>query len=199
MSNLNDNIYIKTLKLGFENPFGITLKQVIENAKLSNRLDYTNNHNVEFKLTFLLWFYTNFHSRQINSITNIANIKNNINGTISKEINKTAIINGDAVNKYIDYVELSDARKSSRKATNIAYTSIAIASISIIVQFIPLKDSPPSNLIEITHKLNSGAEGEFQDSTCCEFAKEKMSDSKRKIINELKSKQQKSDTSNNPK
>ncbi len=153
MTKLNDNIYIKTLKLGFENPYNVTLKQVIDNAELNEKLDSSNEYNLEFKLTFLLWFYSNFHSKSIRSITDIANIKNNVNEAIKRELDKTAIITGDAVNKYIDYLELKQAREDSAsskvisgKAQLVAYISLGITIIALTVQVIS------SFIVKPTHK-----------------------------------------------
>jgi hypothetical protein len=143
MKDLKDSIYIKTIKLGFENQFGITLEQVIDNADISDKLNCKNSDNLEFKLAFIKWFYSNFYSESINSSDTFSGktSKVNINRTIKEELNKVAIITGDAVNKYIDYLELqqtrisaNDSRKTSISARKLAILSIIIASLSFLLQ-----------------------------------------------------------------
>lgn len=129
-----DSIYIKTLKLGFENPGGISLDDIVKklNIKLSDN---------SFKFNYTLWFYSNFYNPKTESYVIATNTQSTSpkrltpdNMTKFTENNKSkSYIKGDAINKYIDYVELSLARSNSIKASQSASKSLKIANRSLCI------------------------------------------------------------------
>jgi len=195
------NIYINSLELGYNNSSnGISFNDIVKQLDI-------NLSNDRFKLNYTIWFYSNFYNEFIEKYVigsnNFPNSNNRISTAtienISKHNNEISFIKGDSVNKYIDYVELRDARVSSRKAIRIAYTSIIIALLSIVAQIISAHYFPPTILIEKSDNRNGTTKCEFQDSTCCKLREHEMYNSERKITNKLNKNQQINDSTNNSK
>ncbi|NQU85153.1 MAG: hypothetical protein HQ541_05270 [Mariniphaga sp.] len=129
-----NNIYIQTLKLGFENPDGISLNEAV--SKLN--IDLSNSN---FKVNYTIWFYSNFYHPVVEGYVIGSRVIKGANNRISKTTIETvsnsnsdkSFIKGDAVNKYIDYLELERTRKNSRTAAIYSTISIVIATIAIII------------------------------------------------------------------
>lgn len=131
-----NNIYIQTLKLGFDNPKGISFDEVVERLKI----DFTDN---SFKTNYTIWFYAHFFNNKAETKV-IGNTKainpdyrinaNNIDSfsTINKQ---KSYIKGDAVNKYIDYLELERTRESSKQASLFATGSLIIAILAVMLPY----------------------------------------------------------------
>lgn len=129
-----NNIYIQTLKLGFDNPDGISLNEVVEKLNI----DLSNESK---KYSFTTWFYTNFFNSRTEQFQQDAltmsgywespHLKDmeSINSELS-------YLKGDAVNKYIDFKELEITRESSKQASYFATGSIFIAILAVIFPYI---------------------------------------------------------------
>ena len=173
-NKITDNIYIKTLKLGVDNSDGISFNEIIDKLNI-------NISDDSFKLNFTIWFYSNFHNQNIERYVVGLNFPNSDSRISSKTIDEISnhydekcFIRGDAVNKYIDYLELERTRKSSKNAVIIASFSflIAIASIIIPIKF-PQYPSPPYDVI-ITNDRNQTTEEELDNTTKFKFREEDM-------------------------
>jgi len=149
---MKDNIYIKALEIGFKNQMtGISFDEVVK--ELGIEKDFIS---LVFKSNFTIWFYTNFFNPK-----GEANVKFNNSGTHTYIINpdtlrdldkcksEKSFIKGDAIYKYIDYVELRDTRRSSRTARIFSVISIIIASIAIITPYVisVVKPESPKQVI----------------------------------------------------
>lgn len=142
-----NNIYIQTLKLGYENPKGISLKEVAE------KLNIDIYKSSDFNFTFILWFYENFYNSSIDSYLKNKDtpfgrrfrVDSNVYRELIKYHHLISFINGDAVNKYIDYLELERTRKSATQASWFAAGSIFIAILAVIFPYI-FKPNPAITL-----------------------------------------------------
>lgn len=133
----HENIYIETLKLGFESIEGITYRDVIDKLKIDIE------KNIAFKIAFSKWFFENFETKSSANFPVYDFKKENIdNKLIVLEI-EIAFIKGNAVNTYIDYLELERTRKSSRRAEYIAFASLAIAISAVFIPIVFNKTSQP--------------------------------------------------------
>ncbi len=138
---MKENIYIKALEIGFKNETsGISFNEVVKELEIEENLKDT-----PFKVNFLLWFYTNFYCCSVveklamNSATGgnfldaVYRISEESITKLDKYSSTKSFIKGEATQKYIDYLELKEARESSQIAKKISYASIFIAICSIIV------------------------------------------------------------------
>ena len=137
-----NNIYIQTLKLGFENPEGITLREI------AKRLNIDIHKNSDFNLQYIIWFYENFYNYNYEIFVSEGIKKEGISYRITPgqyyELNNArtlkSYLKGDAVNKYIDYLELERTRESSKQASFFATGSIFIAIMALILPFLVSPD-----------------------------------------------------------
>ncbi|BAX82042.1 hypothetical protein [Labilibaculum antarcticum] len=131
---MKGNIYIKALEIGFENQTtGISFSKVVEELGIEKDLE-----SPVFACNFTIWFYTNFYNPDAE-----ASVKYNSTGPpyitpvtldeLKEFKTEKSFIKGEATQKYIDYLELKEARESSQIAKMFAYASIFIAICSIIV------------------------------------------------------------------
>ena len=131
-----NNIYIQTLKLGFENPEGISFNEVVEKLGI-------NLSDEVFKLNFTSWFYDNFYNTRAERYVVGSKVAVNRSYAISKttinEIltfsDEKSFIKGDAVNKYIDYLELERTREYSKQASLFATGSLIIAILAVLLPY----------------------------------------------------------------
>jgi len=166
---MKSGVYIDTLRLGFENPTGISFDDIVKKLNI----DLSDN---SFKINYTIWFYLNFYN--INNETSdnefsIAKYQMNYIRLVDIEripFNSTkSYIKGDAINKYIDFVELQNARKSSITATRISLISVAIAISSIIVSVLYPKNPKPPYEVIITNDRNNSTNSKFDHSLDCKF------------------------------
>lgn len=157
------NIYIKAMEIGYNNPEGITyhdLKDEIERSlmlKIEGQMEYS----------FIVWFVNNFSSSEFSSIDRVFfnKIREYIYGRYGENTrNKRAydrlrnlfFIKGETLKQYIDYLELSHAKKSSRKAFTLSIISIIIAIVSLLVtlviQLVHSYPEPPYEVIVVDNK-----------------------------------------------
>jgi VIT1/CCC1 family predicted Fe2+/Mn2+ transporter len=138
-----NNIYIQTLKLGFENPEGISLEEVAKKQGLDI------SKHTSFNLHYITWFYDNFYNSlvegYVNRITHKIGTKYHLAITDFDDLiqfhQHHSYIKGDAVNKYIDYLELERTREYSKQATLFATGSILIAILAVLLPFFVSPDS----------------------------------------------------------
>tara|TARA_R110001583_G_scaffold24456_6_gene89219 strand:+ start:45797 stop:46447 length:651 start_codon:yes stop_codon:yes gene_type:complete len=150
---MKENIYIKALEIGFENETtGISFNEIVE--KLDIESGFTKS--LVFKSNFTIWFYTNFFNPK-----GEANVKLNNSGTSTyvitpdtlKDLDKCkaekSFIKGEATQKYIDYLELKEARESAQTARKFSILSIIIASIAILTPILitEFKTESPKQVI----------------------------------------------------
>jgi len=138
------SIHIAAMEIGYENPKGITYGDL--KSKLETHLGYTIEKGTE--LAFLKWFIRNFSSTDIDhqmmNLDEYNRIKEEIVFNkpppgISKYksiLNETFYIKGETNKQYLDYLELKEARESSRKAFYFSRWSIGLAIFSIIIALI---------------------------------------------------------------
>ena len=176
---MKNSVYLETLRLGYENSSnGISFNDIVKelNIDLSDNSFYGN---------YVFWFYSNFFNKlnetpcvMEDRITSSHYDDYLINSEKVKRFNaEKSYIKGDAINKYIDFVELQDARKSSRIATRISLISVAIAIVSIIVSALHPKNPKPPYEVIITNDRNNPANGKLNHSIDCKFGineKDKM-------------------------
>nr|WP_319510358.1 hypothetical protein [uncultured Draconibacterium sp.] len=131
-----NNIYIQTLKLGFENPEGISFNEVVEQLDI----DLSDK---SFKINYTHWFYSNFYNDNTERFAvgnkTAVNSDYRISATTITQISHSnhlkSFIKGDAVNKYIDYLELERTRESSRQASLFATGSLIIAILAVMLPY----------------------------------------------------------------
>lgn len=174
-----DSIYINTLKLGFENSEGgMSLNEIARKLKI-------NFSEKSFEFNYTLWFYSNFYNPGTEKYVVATNTLSGGSGRVtletieifSKRNDSKSYIKGDAINKYIDYLELSDARKNSLNASDaatrslrIANNSLRIAIAAVVIQLFfgvisyifPLSKSKHPNVFNNRHEIN---ENPFDEAT----------------------------------
>lgn len=131
---MRNNIYIESLEIGIsylENGVSyIELKEILVSKGFS----------IEgiFEDYFYYWFYKNFFVEgiygRINQKSTVAEKKYK---HLYKEFeSKKAFLTGSAHQDYIDYIELKDARKFSKKAIGIASAALVVTLIALIFSII---------------------------------------------------------------
>jgi len=133
---VKDNIYIKSLKLGFEKDSGISFNEMIEELNI-------NFDNDDQKSNFIIWFYSNFYNEKGERFITAHFVASSSTYKIQDKLseferinNNKAFIKGDALNKYIDYLELERTRKSSRRASLFSLIAIIVTALGILVPFL---------------------------------------------------------------
>jgi len=137
-TKLKPNIYTYCLKKGYETTStGITYNQIKDELTYMFRIEWEPH----FELNFRIWFFDNFFEqvshRILDSVGRRSQIQiNTSTGRIPFEelINKKVFLKGESCLKFLDYMELVDARRSSKQAFIFSLISIIIATIAIIVQ-----------------------------------------------------------------
>ncbi len=135
---MKDNIYIKALEIGFNNPEGISFDDVSKELGVEDNLK-----DISFKTNYTIWFYVNFYHGKAESKALMSKTGGSANSSYRiaehnvKELDKISseksYIKGESIQKYIDYLELKESRESSQTAKKISYISIGIAIISIFL------------------------------------------------------------------
>ena len=149
-----NNIYIQTLKLGFENREGISFNEVVRQLNI-------DLSNTNFKVNYTAWFYENFYNFSAETYVVGNRVERSYNLRISHQTlnqfevfnQQTSHIKGDAVNKYIDYLELERTRESSKQASLFATGSLIIAILAVMLPYFispdNIKDSGRIVLVSI--------------------------------------------------
>jgi len=125
------NMYIQSLKMGYEKGNeGVSLNQVTKELGITFPDDAS-------KVNYVIWFYTNFYQSDMEPRISPKGIMlrltpNNVQD-IQEKNDLKSYIKGEALNKYIDYLELERTRKSARNASWFSSISIIIAALSIIL------------------------------------------------------------------
>jgi UDP-2,3-diacylglucosamine pyrophosphatase LpxH len=173
---MKNNIYIKSLEIGYNNISGISFDDLI--LKINNNL--LKDERLSFH--FNIWFYTNFYNENAYSDVLLHNTFANHAGKITfsdKEKitqynNELSFIKGDSISKYIEYIELKEARKSSNRAFIISLLSFITACASVGITFILENNNKPIENIEQSKKGNCSAECEPNHSNKSEFTIKKV-------------------------
>lgn len=147
------------------------------------------NINIEkdivFKITYSKWFFENFQTKSSSNFP-VYNFKTDtIDHFLEVLSDQKAFIKGDAINKYIDFLELERTRKTSRWAFLFSTLSILIALFSIII---PIKfnnyPQPPYKVI-LTNERNNTTIEKLSDSVQFEYGEPKINNSQRDSCNNL--------------
>lgn len=153
------NIYIHCLQRGFENKNGVTYRQIKNEIIDKFKMDFTP----EFELGFRIWFFENFYEpdaemRLVFEKNELYELKiDTKTGIIPFEeyIDSKVYLKGEATLKYLDYLELIDARKSSKQAFLFSIISIMIAICAIFMQaFLKTELKQPIEVILIDQNKN---------------------------------------------
>lgn len=182
-----ESYYMKTLQLGYDNSTcGISFNDIIDKLKI----DLSDSN---FSANYTIWFYSNFYNGIYEFLDGCEKepveyfFKSN--GYINPKINEIhaskSFIRGDAINKYIDFVELRNARISSRTATVISSFSILIAISSIIIPFVFSQNPKPPYEVIITNDRNNTANSQSENSHNCKFGNKYVYDNKTDSIEKL--------------
>jgi hypothetical protein len=176
---MSDSVYLETLRLGFENPNGISFNQIVKELNI-------DLSDISFRTNYTIWFYSSFYNRgterlatgnriAINTSYKIS--EHNIN-EIEKHNDTKSYIKGDAINKYIDFLELERTRKSSTTATIISLISVAIAISSIVLPFVYDHNPKPPYEVIITNDRNNTTNSKFDNSLDCKSGIKDMHNNK---------------------
>ncbi|MCX6220823.1 MAG: hypothetical protein NTZ69_07525 [Bacteroidia bacterium] len=166
---MSKSIYFETLRLGFENTNGISFNEVVERLNI-------DLSNITFETNYAIWFYSNFYNGNIESLIVAQGIatnsdfrinERNLETRVRKHNSEKSFIKGDAINKYIDFLELERTRKSSTTATVISLISVAIAISSIVIPIMYNHNPQPPYEVIITNDRNNTANSKFDNSLDC--------------------------------
>ncbi|MCK5475689.1 MAG: hypothetical protein KAI71_03860 [Candidatus Pacebacteria bacterium] len=127
---MKENIYIRVIKFGIEHPEGFNYDSIINDKQLK-----LNNWEKNIVNRYLNRAYENEQPLTINSnYPNLETLFLAVETTTGYQDDKTKfIINLDSQFKYIDYLELKEARKTAAEAYRTAMGAIILSVISIIV------------------------------------------------------------------
>ena len=126
---MKENIYIRIIKFGIEHPEGFNYDGIINDKQLK-----LNDWEKNIVDKYLERAFKNEQSLTINS--NYPNLETLFlavkKTTEHKDDSSKFIINLDSQFKYIDYLELKEARETAVKAQRFALGAILISVVSII-------------------------------------------------------------------
>jgi len=153
------SIYFETLKLGYENPNGISYNDIVKKLDLK-----FSDKNSQFN--FIIWFYSNFYNskaepwmashRNADSVLHL--LKPEFFEKFTSANTENSYIKGDSLSKYIDYLELENTRKSSTQARNFSIISIALAIIAVFIQFFSSNYPKPPYEVILSNKSNDNCQ-----------------------------------------
>ena len=125
---MKENIYIRIIKFGIEHPEGFNYEEIINDKQLK-----LNDWEKNIVNQYLNSAYENGQGTPRGHIIGLETLflaVERIGGY--KEDGTKFIINLDSQFKYIDYLELKEARETASKAHKIAMGAIIISILSII-------------------------------------------------------------------
>lgn len=166
---MKDNIYLKSLEIGYNNINGISfnqLKNILKEPKLEN--------NDAFSFHFNTWFYENFYNKgtheEVSYHKNFADVGRELEySNLLKHNDELSFIKGSSISKYLEFIELKEARKSSNRAFIISMLSLLVACMSIIIPFIPKSNNKPLNNIKPSKERNCTTNCKFNNPNKSEF------------------------------
>ena len=133
--SMKKNIFIKSLEFGeYRIEQGVSFNELIEHLEndLNNKFK-DKDRRAEFEKSFNVWFYDNFFLREVQKTR--AGIREVPSLELMKQANdKKARLKGEAYFKLIEHKELTESRKSSRKAFYIAAFAAFITFLSVTYQ-----------------------------------------------------------------
>lgn len=155
------NIYLKAMEIAYNNRNGITYEELKKNIKKSLKIEIQGK--TEF--AFFSWFLKNFSAIELHD-TNLNYplyqigqflIGNKGDADCNRRMYEKYItfkffIEGETLKQYIDYLELSHAKKSSRNAFILATISILLSAGSFLFYFSNPSPQPPYEVIVIDSK-----------------------------------------------
>ena len=126
---MKENIYIRVIKFGIEHPEGFNYDSIINDKQLKLNNWEENIVDGYFKSAYENGEWTS--GGHIIGLETLFLAVNKIGGY--KDDRTKFIINLDSQFKYIDYLELKEARKTAAEAYRTAMGAIILSVISIIV------------------------------------------------------------------
>jgi len=123
----DNNIYLQSLKIGIDN-----LEKGISFNQLQSELIRQNIWIKErsFEWYFLYWFFDNFYCIEVQKRKDE---NKSLDYTLYEQQRITpCFIKGESMMQYIDFIELQEARASSKNARKLAMFAISISIISFI-------------------------------------------------------------------
>ena len=155
---MKDNIYIKSLKIGLEQTSGISFNQLVEKLKIKFE-------DKDQKVNFIIWFYSNFYNEKGEAQITGHFTAPSTGYKIANKLNEFETINdikayikGEALNKYIDYLELERTRKSSRRAFILSLIAVILTAIGVFKPFQYFKTNEQPNKTQIEFERILGNE-----------------------------------------
>lgn len=134
------NIYIKAMEIGYYAKEGLAYNQIKERIEKDLDIDFDINR----EYTFIGWFINNFASVDFTHLDR-KQILNDIHVYLNQKSNSVKYLNvynklgrsvfhltGEATSRYLEYVELKEARETSIKANRFSRWSIGIATVSFV-------------------------------------------------------------------
>jgi hypothetical protein len=173
---MKENIYLKSLEIGYDNLKGISFEQ------LKKELNDDLLKDEYFEFHFNIWFYNNFFHEKaeyyIVRHNNFANSSAQLQfenwSSLKTYNNNKSFLKGDSVSKYIDYLELKHTKETSITAKKFSIISIIIATLAVITPFIITYYFPPSPYIIITNERNDTTKSKPNDSDSLKFRSKNM-------------------------
>jgi hypothetical protein len=159
------------LEIGYKN---------VEELSFNDLVVLINNQSLKEELLlfhFNIWFYTNYNNENTSGSVLLHNTFANHAGKITfrdKEKitqynDEISFITGDSISKYIEYIALKKARKSSNSGFALSIFSFFVATASLVIPFIIENNNKPIENVEKSKKRNCTTESESNNSNKSEF------------------------------
>jgi len=154
--SMKDNIYIKGLEVGYKHStVGISFNEIVSELGIKKSLS-----DEMFKYSFMTWFYSNFYhikaERNLVQNPHGSFIHDGVINTLDGCKDDKSFIKGESIQKYIDYLELKEAResaqfakKSAQEARKLSIGSVIIAVLAILIPILitEFKTESPKQVI----------------------------------------------------
>jgi len=174
--SIENSIYMKVLELGYNSgEKGVSFDNVVKKLNI----DLSNS---DFEINLVVWFYTNFYHEKyepkilglVTATATHSYLNKRTYRDLKQHNDEESYIKGDALNKYIDFLELQRTRKASINATIISLISVIIAISSIIIPRIFPNDKKPMQNIYNSYYGDEATEHKNKDTLNIESTKKNM-------------------------
>jgi len=137
---MKPNPYTYSLQRGYQTTSaGITYNQLKEEITKEFKIDWEPH----FELNFRIWFFDNFFEQEATHNLEWSRLKHGVrvdekSGYIpfERSVSIVVYLKGESCLKYLDYIELIEARRASRQALVFSSISVVLAVIAILVTII---------------------------------------------------------------
>ena len=174
-SPIPDNVYFAALEHGTTRMEGISYNEMVQYLK-----DNGKGWNDKLSESFCFWFFLNFYhegatlaaSRRLHAVPGTQHMR-----IESEQLDAPAVLMGDAYMRYVDILELREARrasqiaeghakasivqsiaasKSARTAFRLALVSFVVSACLSVGQIMTAQSDEPETLREVLNTLRSG-------------------------------------------